>query len=73
MLWEQAIRAEGSYKAGKVLGFGVSFVIFASIFYLVLGFFDKLPGQIQYLHVLSFVIIAYALGLLAWGRKKWGL
>lgn len=60
-----------SFRAGKVLGFAVSSNIFVSIFYMLLRFFDRIPAFIQYWHAVIFLLVAYAIGLVVWGRKKW--
>jgi len=49
-------------KIGRKMGFGIGFLVFCSIFFLILTFFHKIPSYVQYWHVLIAVIIVYFLG-----------
>ena len=58
-------------KIGKVVGFGASYMIFTSIFFLLLSYTHRIPEFVQYWEVVAAVATSYILGFLAIGRKKW--
>lgn len=58
------------YNLGFNIGYFAAFLLFASAFYFIMGFFHKIPQAVKYYHVLSFVIIAYLIGLAALKLRK---
>jgi len=56
------IKNDNIYKLGANIGFFAAFLIFASIFYLIMGFLDKLPQALRYYHVIFFVSVTYIIG-----------
>ena len=53
---------ERSYTLGISIGFFAAFLLFASVFYFMMAFLNKIPKAIKYYHVLFFVITAYFIG-----------
>ena len=70
MIDEREKKEKTSHKAGKIAGFGTSLFVFVSVMYAILSFLDKIPFQIQYIHVVSFAFMLYIFGLIVWG-KRW--
>ena len=50
------------YSLGINVGFLAAFLLFASAFYFIMSFLNKIPKAIRYYHVLLLVIIAYFIG-----------
>ena len=50
------------YDLGINMGFFAAFLLFASVFYFIMAFSNKIPKAIRYSHVLFLVIIAYFIG-----------
>ena len=53
---------DNSYNLGINVGFFAAFLLFASAFYFITSFLNKIPKAIKYYHVLLFVIMAYFIG-----------
>ncbi len=58
------------YDIGTHIGYFAAFLVFASIFYLIMTFFNKIPQAVKYYHVLLFVIILSAIRFLALRFRK---
>lgn len=58
------------YNLGSSIGYFIAFLLFASIFFFIMAFFNKLPVAVRYYHVLSLVIILYFFGFLILKLKK---
>lgn len=48
-------------KLGEEVGFLISFLLFCSIFYLILGLLNKIPSYLKYVHIIIGVIVIYFL------------
>ena len=64
------IKQDNSYNLGINMGYFAAFLIFASVFYFIMNFFDKIPETVKYYHVLSLVIVTYFIGFAAVKLKK---
>ena len=53
---------DNAYNLGINVGFFAAFLLFASAFYFIMTFLNKIPKAIKYYHVLLIVIIAYFIG-----------
>ncbi|MAG92113.1 hypothetical protein CMO83_05550 [Candidatus Woesearchaeota archaeon] len=51
------------YSLGTNVGYFAAFLLFASVFYFILNFLNKLPETARYYHVLLLVIIIYVVRL----------
>ena len=58
------------YKLGEYIGFFAAFLLFSSMFYLLLSILHKVPKSIKYYHVILAVVVLYALGFLILKLKK---
>ncbi|MBI4451991.1 hypothetical protein HY637_01050 [Candidatus Woesearchaeota archaeon] len=63
-------KSDKLYTIGINTGFFVAFLLFASLFYLILSFLNKVPQAIRYYHILLFVALTYFIRLLALKFKK---
>ena len=64
------IKQDNAYKLGVNIGYLAAFMIFVSVFYLVMNSFDKIPKAVRYYHVLSLVVVTYVIGFAAVRLKK---
>lgn len=67
---DRAARSRWSFKAGKVMGFGLSLAAFTSAFYFILSILGRIPPGLQYLHVLMMSLAMYCIGVVVWKVKK---
>jgi len=51
-----------SYNFGKYSGFLVSFLLFSTILFLILSYFDKLPARWSFFHVILVVLVITIIG-----------
>jgi len=58
------LKSDRIYQLGTNIGFFAAFLLFASMFYLLMSLSHKIPESIRYYHVLLFVIIVYFAGFL---------
>ncbi len=58
------------YNSGLNAGFFAAFLLFASMFYFLMDFLNKLPKPIKYYHIVIFVIVAYFAGLIILKFRK---
>jgi len=58
------------YDLGTHIGYFAAFLIFASLFYFIMTFFNKIPQAIRYYHVLFFVITLSVIRFLALRFRK---
>ena len=64
------IKNDNTYKLGVNAGFFIEFLLFASVFYLILNMLKKLPSIIKYYQVVLFVIIVYFIVYILLKLKK---
>ena len=48
---------------GEKIGFFIGFLIFSSVFYLILRLLNKIPSSVKYWYVVIGVFILYIVGL----------
>lgn len=57
------IKNDSTYEAGSYFGFFAAFLLFTSVFYFVMDFFNKLPLNFEYYHAVTFVVVVFLIGL----------
>ena len=58
MQFEENLRIK---NLSRDIGFGTAFLVFASIFYLILSLLHKIPDYVKYWHVISIIIFIYVI------------
>ena len=48
---------------GEKIGFFIGFLIFSSVFYLILRLLNKIPSSVKYWYIVIGVFILYIVGL----------
>lgn len=56
------IKNDSTYKTGINVGFFAGFLMFASVFFFIMKFFNKLPSVIKYYHAFLLVVVIYFSG-----------
>ena len=64
------IQKDYAYKLGVNVGFPAAFLLFASVFFFLMGMLHKVPSKIKYYHVVIFVVFVYLIGMVIIKLKK---
>ncbi|MBS3113800.1 hypothetical protein J4448_01740 [Candidatus Woesearchaeota archaeon] len=64
------VKNDSTHNLGISIGFFAGFLLFASVFYFIMSFFNKLPSMIKYYHVFLFVVIVYLAGYIFSRTRK---
>jgi hypothetical protein len=59
------VKNDSAYVLGGNIGYLAAFLVFATVFYLILQFLKKLPEIAKYYHVLIIVAVLYIARLIA--------
>ena len=57
------VKNYSAYEIGAYLGFFTAFLLFASIFYFAMNYFNNMPLNFRYYYVVTLVVVVFLTGL----------